>query len=185
MCLEQRVQAWILIVAGVALAGCQAGAKDDIDAYRQGFSLAYWQADKLKNIDKLLIVKGERDAVGAVTDEVAAIAADIAGRLEDYAATDQSIDLEREYLPPIEVGARKRMGLGIAGQLLLSFGCDFEQNLLFTEAVAVLRLLKLSEEMQARAPDDAQLELWSGFVEDIEPVFNRVRGMLGDCRPAA
>jgi len=172
--------------AAAALAACGAGPAEqtpagEVSAYGQGYALAYRQADRMRNIDKLLIVKRESDELAEVTADVARVAALIADRLQAHAAADASVALETEFLPPIEAAARERMGLGIAGELLLSFGCDFEERLLFTEAVAVMRLLAIAEEMQAEAPSDVELELWAGLAAELEPVFERIRGLLNTC----
>ena len=154
-----------------------------VSEYEQGYALAHWQADKLRNIDKLLIVKGGRDEVERVTREIARIAARTAERLEAHAAAG-SIVLDVEYLPEIEAAARNRMGFSIAGELLLSFGCDFEDKLLFTEAVAVMRMLAIAEEMAAEAPDAVQERLWSEIVAEVEPVFEQIRELLNTCGEA-
>lgn len=177
------------LVFALALSGGCDRVEDDAPAglvseYEKGYALAHWQADKLRHIDKLLIVKGERDEIGEVTAEIARIAEDMALRLEAHAAAE-SIVLDREYLPDIEAAARDRMGFGIAGELLLSFGCDFEDKLLFTEAVAVMRMLAIAEEMEAEAPDDAQRELWAGLVTGVEPVLEQIRELLNTCDEAA
>jgi hypothetical protein len=154
---------------------------EPVSDYRQGYALVYWQASKVKNIDKLLIVKGEREPIREITGDVARLSAEVAVRLEEFAATHEGIDLEREFLPPIEAGARDRMGSNIALELLFSGGCDFEQRLVFTEAVAVLRMSALAEEMQDRAPDAEQAELWTGIHEESAALFERVRDLINQC----
>lgn len=168
-------------LAALAAQPAAHGADEISPEYAQGYALVYMQADKLKNIDKLLIVKGESDRVEEITQSVAELSAAISADLEAFASSRDWVVLDREHLPPVEAGARDRMGLDIAGELLFSFGCNFEQKLLFTEAVAVLRLLGLSQEMEDRSPDDEQQELWAGLVADIEPVFGDIRGLLEPC----
>jgi hypothetical protein len=167
---------------GALVAACGSADREaaELTAYQQGYALVHWQADRLKNIDRLLLVKIERDVVEQVTKEVALLSANVASELETYAAT-HGIALEREFLPPIEAGARNRMGSNIAGELLLSSGCDFEQRLVFTEAVAVLRLSSLAEEMREQAPDDDQERLWAGIAAKSNVVFERVRELINRC----
>lgn len=42
----------------------------------------------------------------------------------------------------------------------------------------------LAREMEDRAPDDEQRELWGGIAGEIEPVFERIRALLGSCDDA-
>jgi hypothetical protein len=182
---ERHRLSWLVLMGSLAvLTACDPGGRDtaeDFSSYQQGYALVYWQADKLKNIDKLLIVKREREAIQEITEEVAGLAAKVANDLEAFSASHGGIVLEREFLPPIEAGARNRMGRNIAGELLLSTGCDFEQRLMFTEAVAVLRLSSLAEEMKDQAPDDEEQRLWAGIALESNAVFERVRDLINRC----
>jgi hypothetical protein len=157
------------------------GGAEALSTYQQGYALVYWQADKLKNIDKLLVVKSERDVIQEMTEEVARLAAKVASDLEAFSASHGGAVLEHEFLPPIEAGARNRMGSSIAGELLFSRGCDFEQRLVFTQAVAVLRMGSLAEEMQDQAPDEEQELFWAGIAEESNAVFERVRDLINRC----
>lgn len=174
----------IVLICAARLLCAQDTEDETATEYEQGFGLVYQQASKLTNIDKLLIVKGESDAIEEVTDALAEVSASVGSKLETFAASRESIVLEKEFLPAVEAGARTRMGMDIAGELLFSFGCNFEQSLLFTEAVASLRMHALSREMEDRAPDDEQRELWGGIASEIEPVFERIRGLLQSCGDA-
>lgn len=170
----------LITLACIGLTG-PVGAESDTSEYGQGYALVYQQANQLKNVDKLLIVKGERESVTEVTDEVVSVSGSISSEIESFVASRESIELDQEVLPSIEAGARDRMGLDIAGELLFSFGCDFEQKLLFSQAIATLRMLALSQEMEDEAPDDEQQEFWAGITAEIEPVFGRVRELVQAC----
>lgn len=182
---HRHVSSCFALLGCIALiAACDSRDRDGagaLSSYQQGYALVYWQADKLKNIDKLLLVKRERDAIQEITEEVAQLAAKVASDLEAFSASHAGVVLEREFLPPIEAGARNRMGSNIAGELLFSSGCDFEQRLVFTEAVAVLRLSSLAEEMEDQAPDDEQERLWAGIARESYAVFERVRDLINQC----
>lgn len=184
---RSRQQGLWLVGAWALIAGCDASidpATDsgaDVSEYAKGYALVHWQADKLRNIDKLLLVKFERDVINEITDEVADLSGQVADELEAFAATRDDIVLDREFLPLIEAEARRRMGLNIAGELLLSTGCNFEQRLLFTEAVAVLRMASLAEEMRDEAPDDEQEALWADIADRSNAVFSRVRDLIDRC----
>lgn len=174
----------LTLVLGSAASSCaKEGAPASEPRYEDGYALVYWQASKVQNIDKLLIVKGPSDELEAMTEKVAAHSAAVADELEAFAAARGGIDLEREALPPIEAGARNRMGGSIALELLFSGGCDFEQRLAFTEAVAVLRISALAEEMADQAPDDDQQALWSRIHESSDALFKEVRDLINRCPP--
>lgn len=171
-----------LALLGTTLGTAIADAQDqETTDYLQGFSLVYWQVDKLQNIDKLLLVKRERDVIEDITTRVATLSAEIASELEQLAENDQSIVLDREYLPAVEAGARDNMGANIAGELLFSGGCDFEQRLVFTQTVAVLRMSALADEMAERAPNDIHADLWNSMHERSAALFEDVRDLINRC----
>jgi hypothetical protein len=174
------IPAWALLWStfGTTMAEAQ---NEEITDYLQGFSLVYWQVDKLQNLDKLMLVKRERPVIGDITERVATLSADVAKELEQLAEHDQNILLDREYLPSVEAGARDRMGANIATELLFSGGCDFEQRLVFTQTVAVLRMSALAEEMAERAPNDEHADFWNGMHERSAALFDEVRELINRC----
>lgn len=101
------------------------------------YSLLYELLSKVRNIDKILLVKNERAAVGDLVVEIAQTAADAADAMEEWAQSDRSLKIKEHILPEAEVKARDSIGSKRTKQLLFSVGEKFELNLLLSQAEAL------------------------------------------------
>jgi hypothetical protein len=100
----------------------------------QGYSLLYGLVSQQKDVDKLLLIKGETSEVQTVIKKIAAATANATARLEEFAKKDSSLELEVESLPVPEQKTRSAIESSKTKSLLFSGGSQFEVRLLLSQA---------------------------------------------------
>jgi len=123
-----------LLLTGCSTISTEPSPARPEDARNEGYSLLYDLARKLKDVNKLLLVKKEQADVKDVIEEIARLMSDAERQLKEFANDDPALNLKIQSLPRAEQKTRASIESARAKQLLLSSGQQFELRLLLSQA---------------------------------------------------
>jgi hypothetical protein len=171
----------LLEACAAATAKDPAREKDRQEIVNHGYGQIYKSASGLKHVNKLLYVKFESDAVENVLDGMSAYCAKLAGDLEELAAKDRQVRIDRTGLPSLTERARdssNRERLKSLAPIVGSTGKDFERTYLLTQSGALNQLRHLSRVTRA-AEKDRERKAFLGKVErDLDEQYRKVVKLL-------
>jgi hypothetical protein len=147
-----------------------------------GYALLYALMGQQKHVSKLLIVKGERDDLDDLIQQIAETSEAAHEALEELAEDDPSFDLDDTGLPAAEVETREAIADTRTAQLLESSGGEFELQLLLAQNEALVYATHLCEVLARAEPDRARLALVRGLWTDLHRLHDGVLALLRDRR---
>lgn len=175
----------ILLLAAVALAGCQSPqARPRVesglrDATRNNcYSLLHQLLDDQKNVSLLRFIKREPADVKNLVKKIAANSASGAKLLEELAKREPAIDLKDLRLPPGEAATREAIAATKKGELLGQTGDKFELSLLLTQTEALSYARHLAKVASENESDPDRARALAGLSKDMENLYREVIALL-------
>lgn len=140
-----------------------------------GYALLYELLGQERQVSMLLVVKGERDALERVIDDIAEVCADAYEELGELAEADPRLDLADTGLPAEERKTREAIAATRRDQLLAASGSELELQLLLAQNEALVYLTHLVDTLSRSEPDPARL----AFVRALWKELARLQGDVG------
>ena len=155
--------------------------KERQEIVNHGYGQLYQSASGLKHVNKLLYVKFESDAVEKVLDGMSAYCAKLAGELEELAAKDRAMRIDRTGLPSLTERARdssNRERLKSLAPIVGSTGKDFERTYLLTQSGALNQLRHLARVTRAAEKDPERKAFLTKVGRDLDEQYRKVVKLL-------
>jgi hypothetical protein len=133
-------------------------------------SLLYDLLGDEKNVGKVLIIKGNREALHSLIKDISVTTGDGAQWLEQLAKTDPTLNLHAIELPPGEKATRAAIARTEEKELLFSSGENFEFSLLLTQADALSygwHLAKIAAENSSQPEQVHEFDSLSVAMQDL------------------
>ena len=155
--------------------------KDRREIVNHGYGQLYQSATGLKQVNKLLYVKLESEAVEDVTDGMSRYCAKLAGDLEKLAEKDRDLRIDRTGLPTLAERARdssNREQLKSLAPVVGSTGKDFERAYLLNHSGALNQMRHLARVTRAAERDRERKEFLRKVERDLDEQYRKVVKLL-------
>jgi hypothetical protein len=139
-----------------------------------GYALLYELLGQEKDVDKLLVVKRERDDFEAVIDAIAEVSARAYEDLGELGEADPGLNLTDTGLPAGERAAREAIESAKTKTLLTENGEEFEIQLSLAQSQALGYMTGLSEALASAEADPARLAFTRTLWRDARQLQERL-----------
>jgi hypothetical protein len=143
-----------------------------------GYALLYEILGQERQVSMLLVVKGEREALEALVDDIAETSAAAYERLGELAEDDPGLELADTGLPAEERKARELVAATRREQLLAASGRELELQLLLTQNEALSYAAHLADAISRAEAQPARLEFVRALWKDLTRLQAEVLAML-------
>jgi hypothetical protein len=179
----------ILFCAGI-FCGCAALPKpasqknspaisaDELQMRNNSASLLYDLLGSEKNVSKVLIIKGGREALHSLVKDISVTTGDGAKWLEQLAKTDPTLNLHAIELPPGEKATRDAIARTEEKELLFSSGENFEFTLLLTQADALSYGWHLAKIAAENSADPVQIREFDSLNLAMQDLYKQVVALM-------
>lgn len=168
---------------GCAGAGGEAAREPIPAAAGHGYALLHEILGQERQVSMLLVVKGEREALERVVDEIAAVSDAAYERLEELAEADPGLNLTDTGLPQEERKTRELIAATRQEQLLGASGRELELQLLLTQNEALVYAAHLADALSRSERDPERLAfvraLWKDLARLQQDVLALIRRQPG------
>jgi hypothetical protein len=147
-----------------------------------GYALLHEILGQERQVSMLLVVKGEREALEAVIDEIAETCDAAYQRLEELAEADPRLELADTGLPAEERRARELVAATRRDQLLAARGRELELQLLLAQNEALTYAAHLADAIARAEPDPVRLEFVRALWKDLTRLQGEVMALLRGSR---
>ena len=171
----------LAIVAGACSSARQQVPPPPTDGHRtiaEGYSLLYGITSQQKDLKKLLLIKGESDAVDAVISEIADYTGELSAQLEDMARRYPALTVETQFLPEVEVKARESITSDTTKVFLATEGKDFERRLLMKQLSALEQERHIAKVMVGLETADERRAFWTRTEQRFGELYAKVEQLL-------
>jgi len=169
-----------LLVTALALTGCAESAKPPSangGIFRQkneGYSILYKLMTQESDVAKIFIIKHASDQVGDVVKQVAATCQAAKAQMDEFPKKDKRVEYDVPDLPFIEQGSRDLAQKADTKALLGRSGKEFELELVFTQAQAMMYAHDVCEALASDEDDP----LRKTFLTDLSTQCGRLADSL-------
>ena len=151
---------------------------EELQMRNNSASLLYDLLGSEKNVGKVLIIKGSREAMHSLIEAISATTGDGAKQLEQLAKTDPTLNLHAIELPPGEKATRDAIAKTEEKELLFSAGENFEFTLLLTQADALSYGWHLAKIAAENSADPAQIHEFDSLKVAMENLYQQVVALM-------
>jgi hypothetical protein len=148
-----------------------------------GYALLHELLGQERKVSMLLVIKGEREALERVIDEIAAVSDAAYERLEELAEADPGLNLTDTGLPQEERRTRELIAATRQEQLLEASGRELELQLLLAQNEALVYASHLADALSRSEPDPERLAfvraLWKDLARLQQDVLALIRRQPG------
>ncbi len=141
-------------------------------------SLLYDLLGDEKNVSKVLLIKGSREAMHSLIEAISATTGDGAKQLEQLAKADPTLNLHAIELPPGEKATRGAITKTEEKELLFSSGENFEFTLLLTQADALSYGWHLAKIAAENSADPAQIREFDSLNVALQNLYQQVVALM-------
>lgn len=170
----------LLLACALALSGCAESVKPPSangGLFRQkneGYSILYHLMSQESDVAKIFIIKHASDQVGDVVKQVAATCQAAKAQMDEFPRKDNRIEYDVSDLPYIEQSSRDLAQKADTKALLERSGKEFELELVFTQAQAMMYARDLCDALAGDEDDP----LRKAFLNDLSKQFSRLTDSL-------
>jgi hypothetical protein len=177
---HRSILAALLLAAAFACASAQAPSPPPLEAgdSRHGYALLYEILGQEKKVSQLLIIKRDREALGAVIGAIAETCGKAHERLEKLAEQSPRLDLTDTGLPADEVRARELIAATRRDLLLASSGKELELQLLLTQNEALTYAAHLADALSRSESNPERLEYVRALWKDLTRLLQETQALL-------
>ena len=178
---KRRLLAFVLVAAslGCASSGGPSRTQEARASPGHGYALLYEILGQERQVSRLLVIKGEREALETIIQAIAETCGKAYERLEALGKADPGLELADTGLPSEEVKTRKAIAATRRDQLLAASGRELELQLLLTQNEALTYMVHLADTLSRSESDPARLafvrDLWKDLTQLQEDVLALVR----------
>jgi hypothetical protein len=169
----------VAALLGCASSGAPGRAQPARASSGHGYALLFAILGQERQVAKLLLIKGERDALETIIEAIAETSDQAYERLEAFAKADPSLDLADTGLPIEELRTRESIATARSEQLLAASGSELELQLLLSQNEALTYMAHLADTLSRRESDPARLafvrKLWGDMTRLQEGVLSLAR----------
>lgn len=171
---------WLLLAAALGCAGSggEAAREAAPAATGHGYALLHEILGQERQVSMLLVIKGERDALERVIEEIAAVSDAAYERLEELAEADPGLNLTDTGLPAEERKTRELIAATRQEQLLAASGGELELQLLLTQNEALVYAAHLADALARAEPDPERLAFVRALWKDLARLQQDVLALL-------
>ena len=145
---------------------------------RHGYALLYEILGQEKQVSQLLIIKRDREALGAVIDAIAETCGTAHERLAELAEQRPRLDLTDTGLPADEVQTRELIAATRRDLLLASSGKELELQLLLTQNEALTYAAHLADALSRSESNPERLEYVRALWKDLTRLLQETQALL-------
>jgi hypothetical protein len=153
-------------------------AAEKLQMRNNSVSLLYDLLGDEKNVSKVLIIKGSREAMHSLIKDISVTTGDGAKRLEQLAKTDPTLNLYALELPPGEKATRDAIAKTEEKELLFSAGENFEFTLLLTQADALSYGWHLAKIAAENSIDPSQIREFDSLNVAMQDLYKQVVALM-------
>jgi hypothetical protein len=170
----------LLLTCALALSGCAQNVKPPSangGMFRQkneGYSILYKLMSQESDVAKIFIIKHASDQVGNVVKQVAATCQAAKAQMDEFPKKDNRIEYDVSDLPYMEQSSRDLAQKADTTALLGHSGKDFELELVFTQAQAMMYAHDLCDALASNEDDP----LRKTFLTDLSKQTGRLMDSL-------
>ncbi len=147
-----------------------------------GYALLHDLLSQQKNVDKILLLKNESDALDELLTDIAEASGDGAAQIKEMADTNNMISLGVIGLPMIERRVRKAMSDDTASKLLAAGGREFELRMLLAQFRATGYVAELARQIAELENDGGRAEWLRSYADRYKKLRDRTFDLLRDMR---
>lgn len=145
-----------------------------------GYALLFGILEQEQQVSQLLIIKRDREVLGALIDAISTTSGTAVERLRELAEQPPRLDLSDNGLPAAELRTRELIGVTRRDLLVASSGRELELQLLLTQNEALTYAAHLADTLSRSESDPERLEfvkqLWkdlTGLLYDVQALLRR------------
>lgn len=154
-----------LVLVALSAAACAAVQQPATHApghrtIAEGYGLLYGITSQQKGLKKLLWMKLESDPLDRVISDIADYAGELSGQLEDMASRYPALTVHEQFLPPVEVKARRSIADALQDTFLSTSGREFARELLLNQRSTLQQEQHLAKVMVEIETADERRAFW-------------------------
>lgn len=177
--MARRVRRMVTAAIAAGAMACAGAAPPPAPAPTgHGYALLHEILGQERQVSMLLVIKGERDALERVIDEIAETCGDAYERLEELGEADPRLELRDTGLPAEERRARELVAATRRDALLAASGRELELQLLLAQNEALSYAAHLADAISRSEPDPARLEFVRALWKDLTRLQGEVLALL-------
>ena len=171
------------LLAALLLLGCQStpppnAAAPAAPASRHGYALLFELLGQEKDVDKLLIVKREREDLRELVGAIAETCGAAYERLVSLGEANPALNLTDAGLPAAEVATREAIAGEKMERLLTESAKEFDLQLALSQLEALTYLTHLVEVLARAEPDPERLDFVRQLYRDVAALRERTSDLL-------